>query len=354
MTLCCSQDQHSSIIIDVKQEEEAEEIHVKSIMNQKHEEDDDKSTGSTASSFHDSIVMETEKRKERLRKFREKRRLQQQQGNLQVGNPHADGTGKSPVTGSGKGGIMTVRTVEESLSGHKIIEMRKRRRRLVLKHQKDKRNGSPWFKRNGNGNGNTVPSSPTKGIKDLSAYESLSESSLQDDEDLSIMSGLTTISTSSAIVDLSIQFTNCTIREYEVIPGSNPSVSAGAPIELGWAHTEDEIISLDTYESIRGGSRRLQAQMRMPMEYRHELLMNFGHSMNQIRQADKDAHSIRTKRLQTMQVWQLGGTIQREEKAEKFKKALMKPFQLSTRKKKKKEEKLLWESVHQCTALQLR
>lgn len=352
MTLCCSQDQHS-VIIDV-QPEEVEEIHVKSMMDQKHKEDGDadKSTGSSASSFHDSIVMETEKRKERLRKFREKRRLQQQQGNLKVGNHHADGTGNSPVTGSGKGGIMTVRTVEESLSGHKIIEMRKRRRRLVLKHQKDKRNGSPWFKLNGNGN--TVPSSPTKGIKDLSAYESLSESSLQDDEDLSMMSGLTTISTSSAIIDLSIQFTNCTIREFEVVPGSNPSVSAGAPIELGWAHAEDEIIALDTYENIRGGSRRLQAQMRMPMEYRHELLMNFGHSMNQIRQADKDAHSIRTKRLLTIQVWQLGGTIQREEKAEKFKKALMKPFQLYTRKKKKKEERLLWESVHQCTALQLR
>jgi hypothetical protein len=110
---------------------------------------------------------------------------------------------------------------------------------------------------------------------------------------------------------------------------------------------------LDSYEKNRGGSRRLQAQMRMPVEYRHELLMNFGHSMNQIRQADKDAHSIRTKRLQTMQVWQLGGTIQREEKAEKIKKALLKPFQLSSRKKKKKEEKLLWASVHQSTALQL-
>lgn len=254
-------------------------------------------------------------------------------------------------TGSVKGGIMTVRTLDESLSGKKITEMRKRRRRLLLRRKKDQRNRSPWFKVNGNGN--TVPSSPMRVIKDLSADESISESSFPDDEDLSIMSGLTTVSTTSAIVDLSIQFTNCTIREYEVIPGSNPSVSAGAPIELGWAHTQDEIVSLDAYENIREGSRRLHAQMRMPVEYRHELLMNFGHSMNLIRQADKDAHSIRTKRLQTMQVWQLGGSIQREEKAEKIKKALMKPFQFSSRKKKKKEEKMLWASVHQFTALQL-
>lgn len=349
MTLCCSTNQHN-IIIDVQ---EVEEIHENTIMEQKHEmtvseedDDDDKSISSAVSSLHESMIMETEKRKERLRKFREKRR-QQQQGTLQVGKGVDESMNDStPLStnntskGGIKGGIMTVRTVEESLTGNKITEMRKRRRRLVLKHKKDKRHGPPWFKLS---------------IKDLSADESVSvsESSYLDDEDLSLMSGLTTGSTTSAIVDLSIKFSNCTIREYEVIPGSNPSVSAGAPIELGWAHTKDEIVSLDSYEKNRGGSRRLQAQMRMPVEYRHELLMNFGHSMNQIRQADKDAHSIRTKRLQTMQVWQLGGTIQREEKAEKIKKALLKPFQLSSRKKKKKEEKLLWASVHQSTALQL-
>lgn len=92
--------------------------------------------------------------------------------------------------------------------------------------------------------------------------------------------------------------------------------------------------------------------MRMPMEYRHQLLMDFGHSMNQIRQADKEAHALRTKRLQTIQVWQLGGSIQKEEKLEKMKKALLKPFQFHSRKMKKREEKLLWASLRDSIAIQ--
>jgi hypothetical protein len=139
MTLCCSTNQHN-IIIDVQ---EAEEIHENTIMEQKHEmtvseedDDDDKSISSAVSSLHESMIMETEKRKERLRKFREKRR-QQQQGTLQVGKGVDESMNDStPLStnntskGGIKGGIMTVRTVEESLRGNKITEMRKRRRRL--------------------------------------------------------------------------------------------------------------------------------------------------------------------------------------------------------------------------------
>ena len=88
------------------------------------DDDDDKSISSAVSSLHESMIMETEKRKERLRKFREKRR-QQQQGTLQVGKGVDESMNDStPLSTNNtskegiKGGIMTVRTVEESLRGN--------------------------------------------------------------------------------------------------------------------------------------------------------------------------------------------------------------------------------------------
>lgn len=335
---------------------------LKTIPDAKIEEDElDISIGSSssqASSVHEMIVSETERRKQRLERFREKRRLQYRHDNI---SSLSDQKSVPSVVGNTKNGIMTVRTIEESLDGNVITEMRRKRRKAFL-HYKKKGKGpeSPMLKSKNSSHNGTSISSPMKLLKEFHLDDNtpndITSSAKNDDicgdDDLSVMTSSTSVSVSSAIVDLSVKFTDCTIREFEVIPGSNPSVSAGAPIELGWAHTEDEIVPVDTYEEVRGASRRLQAQMRMPTEYRHQLLMEFGHSMNQIRQADREAHALRIRRLQTIQVWQTGGSIQKEEKLEKMKKALLKPFQIHSRKKKKREEKLLWASLRDSIAIQ--
>lgn len=105
---------------------------------------------------------------------------------------------------------------------------------------------------------------------------------------------------SNSISSGTVGFTTVSIREYEIVPGCNPSVSVGCPVSLGWGYTEEMHVQFHAYENVRQPQRRMQHQMRMPQSYREGKLLDFGYTKKDLKKADKDAHKIRTKRLSNM------------------------------------------------------
>jgi len=130
-------------------------------------------------------------------------------------------------------------------------------------------------------------------------------------------------------------FSHVHIREYELVPGSNPSVTSGPPVELGWAHTEPTSVELDTWESIRDGRRRRKAQLRIPPGDRRFLLRHHGSAQKDIRDATRNAAICRSQRAQTLQRLKRGNL---DEMVDKFKRA----FNIKRAFKKKKAEKELY------------
>lgn len=153
-------------------------------------------------------------------------------------------------------GIMTVRTQEESLQGGTIPDMRRLRRRVSIRFK--------CFQ------GSTASSSG-----------SLGECSSHPDEYM--------VRSSSSLDGISLGFHKVMIREYEVVPGCNPSVSCGPPVELGWKHAGHKVIDLEKYEKLREGKRRYKMQMRMPKEVRKNLLLLHGSTNKMIKEASRSA-----------------------------------------------------------------
>ena len=50
----------------------------------------------------------------------------------------------------------------------------------------------------------------------------------------------------------SVSFGDLVIRSHEVVLGDHPYCVSGCPLELGWNHDEDQVVSLDDFESQRG------------------------------------------------------------------------------------------------------
>mmetsp|Transcript_9492 Transcript_9492/g.17861 ORF Transcript_9492/g.17861 Transcript_9492/m.17861 type:complete len:289 (+) Transcript_9492:110-976(+) len=252
--------------------------------------DDTCSLSLNSSSVHDMLAAEIDRRKERLRKIREHRRLMKM-GNDKIrdGTPLTNTSQSSGDTQSSYGvkGIMTVRTVDESLHGGKLSEMKKLRRRFTIK---------------------------IKGV----------ENTVHDDlEDCSVGSTFSssTASMSTATMgDLALGFTQVHIREYVLVPGVNPSVLSGPPIELGWAHTELSTFHIEEWEKSRDGKRRLQSQMKIPPDVRRGLLLHHGNPQKSIRDATRNAANARKQRMQTLDKLNTMGSGF-DEKVDSFKKA---------------------------------
>lgn len=231
--------------------------------------DDCVSVSSNASSIHDSITSETTRKKNRIRKIRErlgKNRTISNSKILQEGDNkmhHFPNYSDSPTDNeTNTTSIMTVKTLDESLhSDQRIPDMRKLRRKVTIKFKSEK--GS-------NNNSNEAADTFNEDDSSSLTYQASVDSSLQDDS-------------------LALGFKNVMIREYEVVPGCNPSVSNGAPVELGWAHAIEKHIKIDMYEDARHGRRRFKGQMRMPKEVRRNVLLHHGHTKKDIKRAAKDA-----------------------------------------------------------------
>jgi hypothetical protein len=83
-------------------------------------------------------------------------------------------------------------------------------------------------------------------------------------------------------------------RTYETILGDNPSVSAGAPIGLGWKYdvASSAITSIDDYED-RRGQRRSKEQFLVPLVARERVLLDMGYSRSEISDAAKAALKVK-------------------------------------------------------------
>jgi hypothetical protein len=153
--------------------------------------------------------------------------------------------------------IMTVRTQSESLRGGSVSEMKKLRRQITIK---------------------------VKG-RNSETSSSLGDASVSDDTKRT--------ESSRSMDEKSLSFSTVCVREYPVIPGVNPSVSCGPPVELGWSHTEGKTICIDKFEDFRGSKRRLQCQMRMPKGVRKELLLFHGSTKKMMKESSKIAKKHR-------------------------------------------------------------
>jgi hypothetical protein len=250
---------------------------------------DDTCSLSNNSSVHELLAAEIDRRKERLRKIREKRRL------LKAGDDKSSDDATPSTTSDSSGGtsyaglkgIMTVRTVDESLHGGKMSDMKKLRRRFTIK---------------------------VKGAEH-STHDDLDDSSV-----VSMVSCSTASVSTINMGDITLGFTHVNIREYELVPGANPSVLSGPPIELGWAHTELSTFHIDEWEKSRDGKRRLQSQMKIPPDVRRGLLLHHGNAQKSIRDATRNAANARKQRMQTLDKLNTMGSGF-DEKVDSFKKA---------------------------------
>lgn len=134
---------------------------------------------------------------------------------------------------------------------------------------------------------------------------------------------------------MTVKFNTVTIREFEVIPGLNPSAIGGTPIEIGWRHMQDKELSFEPYESSRAGERRLVSQMRMPPQTRVERLLEHGFSMKEINRYKRESQKGRMERAETAESIKCG-RFKTEEKNERIKKGV-KNLLGNTRKKEFEE-----------------
>lgn len=262
-------------------------------------DDDDNSVNSSASSVHEAITSATDLRKERLRKIRERRR--QHARSAYCKKKTLENLDDSSVRSANS--IMTVRTLDESLNGCTVAKMRKLRRKVQVKFKTAAQVGDDTL----------ADTSICSGDGSLFSYGSQSTSTLQ---------------------DISLKFNEVMIREYEVVPGCNPCISEGPPVELGWQHTEAVTHSLDIYEKIRpSDSRRLQCQMRMPQRIREDLLILHGSNPKEIKTAMKSALIAKKQRASTAFTLESKGE-HHDEMMETLKKGLFKPFRRKSKQKK--------------------
>lgn len=105
-------------------------------------------------------------------------------------------------------GIMSVRTLEESLRPNKSMsDLRKLRRRVTIKIKSGGESASTSRSSRSSTSGNN-----NNGLPDDTSDTSTS---------------------SSILDDISLGFSKVHIQEYEIVPGCNPSVSEGPPSEFG-------------------------------------------------------------------------------------------------------------------------
>mmetsp|Transcript_26643 Transcript_26643/g.32848 ORF Transcript_26643/g.32848 Transcript_26643/m.32848 type:complete len:292 (-) Transcript_26643:286-1161(-) len=212
--------------------------------------------------------------------------------------------------------IMIVRTMSESLDETKISGMKRNRRRLKIAAQLIRVNGSL---------SDTISTDSSDNIIDRP--NTATDSSINSSSP----------SSTSNISDLRVLFDQVTIREYRVVPGDNPSVSIGPPLQLDWASIQNYHASVDEYEKLRNGERRVSTQMRIPETYRQRLLELHGSSQTDIAKSTKDAEIVKRQRIQTYAKPEIFSNL--EENVERFSRALTKPFRRGKKNGEKFQEK---------------
>jgi hypothetical protein len=94
----------------------------------------------------------------------------------------------------------------------------------------------------------------------------------------------------------SVSFHEINLRYYDQTIGDHPNTSYGPPIALDWNYEETEPIHIDEYEENRG-SRRTLRQLMVNYYTRKDLLMlTYGHSEEEVKQATKASNKASFQR----------------------------------------------------------
>jgi len=96
-----------------------------------------------------------------------------------------------------------------------------------------------------------------------------------------------------------VHFSHIEVYEFPCLLGDNPSVSAGAPLTLGWTHTSKAKMDVRLFEQRRKPRRSgkdLQSSAQSRQEYLTEVA---GYTQAEIEDAAHQAASIRRKREKT-------------------------------------------------------
>ena len=86
------------------------------------------------------------------------------------------------------------------------------------------------------------------------------------------------------------------IRSYGQTIGDNPSVSYGTPIQLDWDYEAKEDVDLESYELNRGTRRTLRQMVLSYYHRKNVLSWQYGHTMEEIKAAKKEANRVKFKR----------------------------------------------------------
>lgn len=93
-----------------------------------------------------------------------------------------------------------------------------------------------------------------------------------------------------------VSFGDITILEFPITLGENPSVSAGAPIQLGWKPQRVSTRDIELYEYLRRDERRHRRALHMSVPRRAQILLNAGHSIDEIADAVLKVQVIQKQR----------------------------------------------------------
>lgn len=113
-----------------------------------------------------------------------------------------------------------------------------------------------------------------------------------------------------------VSFSSIVIREYEVVPGDNPSVVTGCPLSLGWEYELRFNGALNDYEATKLRTRDL-SELRTTPSSREATLRSFGFSRVEIQERAKLATVARRQRLKTIETLQLARFEELVEKAKR-------------------------------------
>ena len=78
-------------------------------------------------------------------------------------------------------------------------------------------------------------------------------------------------------------FGNVQVLEFPIVIGDNPSVTEGCPLTIGWQMQRKTSYDVDSYEILRPpNERRSGKQLRIPSDKRTQILLEQGHSPEEI------------------------------------------------------------------------
>ena len=145
--------------------------------------------------------------------------------------------------------------------------------------------------------------------------------------------------------DLSVSFGKIQIRQYERIPGDNPSICFGVPLAIGWAFNEEGVpISVEQYESQRSEEPKKRDEMYVSLRERERILTeDWGISRSAVRAAEKSVSLASKQRRAT------SARLHLEPAQEAIESARKKFDRVVYGKSDKKEEERLWREAQKRT-----